>query len=60
MKKKYLSPSVKVFCVEGPTLLSGSGGDGGDGGNVDITVDGSGTEITDGGTTDPETDYQPW
>ena len=57
MKKKYLSPSVKVFCVEGPTLLSGSGGDGGD---VDITVDGSGTEITDGGTTDPETDYQPW
>lgn len=57
MKRKYLSPSVKVFCVEGPTLLSGSGGDGG---NVDVTVDGSGTEITDGGPTDPDTDYQPW
>ncbi len=57
MKKKYLSPSVKVFCVEGPALLSGSGDDSG---NVDITVDGSGTEITDGGTTDPDTDYQPW
>ncbi len=57
MKKKYLSPSVKVFCVEGPALLSGAGDDSG---NVDITVDGSGTEITDGGTTDPDTDYLPW
>jgi len=53
MKKKYFSPSVKVFCVESSTLLAASG-------NVDVTVDGDKTEITDGGTTDPDENYNPW
>ncbi len=56
MKKQYLSPSLKVVCIEAPELilLAGSGPD------IDISVDGNDKEITDGGTTDPDENYNPW
>lgn len=59
MKKKYLSPSVKVISIENSSmLLSASRGSSG---NVDkVVIDGDGNQITDGGTTDPDTDYSPW
>lgn len=58
MKKNYLSPSLKVVIIESDTmLLAGSKK------NTiinNVTIDGNGTLMTDGGETDPETEYEPW
>lgn len=58
MKKQYLSPCLKVVCIETPELilLAGSG----PGPDIDISVDGSDNEITEGGTTKPDENYNPW
>lgn len=57
MRKKYLSPSLEVVIIESATmLLAGSKKD-----TVinHVTIDGNGTLITDGGETDPDTEYNP-
>lgn len=62
MKKNYLSPSLEVVIIESDTmLLAGSGSDDDKKDPIDkVTIDGNGDLITDGGETDPDTDYQPW
>ena len=54
MRKKYLSPSVSVVHIVSSTqLLAASNG-------VNFDVNGNDEEVTDGGTTDPDEDYNPW
>ncbi len=54
MKKKYISPNLKVVSIKTPTLLlSTSKG-------VNVDVNGNNQEIIDGGTTDPDENYNPW
>ncbi len=54
MRKTYVSPKIEVFSIEGPVVLLEMSGE------VEVTIDGDKTEITDGGTTDPDENYNPW
>ncbi len=58
MKKKYLSPKIQVISLESPALLltTSQGKDK----DINVDVDGNDKEITDGGTTDPDENYNPW
>lgn len=58
MKKKYLSPKIQVISLESPALLltTSQGKDK----DINVDVDGNDKEITVGGTTDPDENYNPW
>lgn len=61
MKKNYLSPSLKVVIIESATMLL-AGSDKEDEKNPvigNVTIDGNDQQITDGGETDPDTEYEP-
>ena len=59
MKKEYLSPSIKEVSIEGAALLLDAST--GSTINIDkVLINDNDTEITDGGTTDPDEDYSPW
>ncbi len=54
MKKKYFSPSLKIVRIDYLAQLLGASK------GINFDIDGNDAEITDGGITSPDENYNPW